>query len=237
MNEKVKKVAETIWNAFRRTVSVSDIFTDIRLLYLSSQSANLLGVTVVLAISIICPYIISYSCGIKLFFIRHSSNLISLQYKALHKILVYLSISPVGVLYFIFLDLLDVLFVYYKTIQIVIFNKDEYEIKYLQETMAKQLAMTRMDYEGIKRQRAVAQLSFVFARFFFFLIFCCFCQNLRNFLRILFENRQNVISVKKNVLNFSGQFFPFLRLVYIVFALFVHLFLQCMNQYHKQLFN
>ena len=78
----MKKIVETIWNAFRRAVSVSDIFTDIRLLYLSSQSANLLGITVVLAISIICPYIISYSCGIKLFFIRHSSNLISLQYKA-----------------------------------------------------------------------------------------------------------------------------------------------------------
>ena len=33
------------------------------------------------------------------------------------------------------------------------------EMKLLEEMVAKQLGMSRMNYEGIKRQRATAQLS------------------------------------------------------------------------------
>ena len=170
IKEKGKKIFMSIWNSFRRTTAFVDFFTDARLLYLVSN-ANLLGFTVVLSLSIICPYIVSYSCGVKLLFINehwnnnnnnnnnNSTNNSNTQYLALKRILWYLAISPVGVLYFIFLDFIDVLFSYYKLIVILLFGKSDFEMKLLEETVANQLHMSSMDYEGIKRQRGVAQLS------------------------------------------------------------------------------
>ena len=164
--KRSKKVLETIWNAFRRTISLFDLLTDARLLYLVSRAQALLF-SVILSVSIISPYIVSYSCGIKLFFINNqyacssssSSNgkndnkYNKNEYVALKKILMYFGISPFGVFYFIFLDILDALFGYYKLLVIFLFGKSEMEMKLLEETMANQLGISRMDYEGIKRQR------------------------------------------------------------------------------------
>ena len=58
------------------------------------------------------------------------------------------------------LDIIDILFSYYKLIVTVLFGKSEYDMKLLEETVANQLGMTTMDYEGITRQHAVAQLMF-----------------------------------------------------------------------------
>ena len=150
-----KSIIETIWNAFRRTISLFDLFTDMYLLYLVSR-AKILAFTVVLCASIICPYIVSYSCGVKLYFINGDLK----KYVGLKKFNVIFGISPMGVLYFVLIDLIDVLFSYYKLIVIVFFGKSEKEMKLLEETVANQLGMSRMDYEGIKRQRATAMLMF-----------------------------------------------------------------------------
>ena len=82
------------------------------------------------------------------------------EYIGLKKIIGYLRLSPIGVFEFILLDFIDVLVCYYKLISILFFGKTENEMKLLEETIANQLGMTRMDYEGIKRQRAVSMLMF-----------------------------------------------------------------------------
>ena len=176
---KSKHVMIAGWNSFRRTISFSDLFTDGYLLYLVSNMQMMLF-SILLSISIICPYVVSYSCGIKLFFTNrgggannksHSKNVnrnrtrkignsgISSN-KGLKKFLDYLGISPIGVLYFIFLDLIDVLFSYYRLIVIILFDKTELEMKLLEETVSNQLGMSTMDYEGMKRQRCVSQIMF-----------------------------------------------------------------------------
>ena len=156
LKSKGKTIGMSLWNSFRRTTAFVDFFTDIRLLYLVSN-AQLLPLTVVLSLSIICPYIVSYSCGVKLLFInkhwnnrstrsRTDNNNNNLQYLALKRILWYLGISPVGIFYFVLLDFIDILFSYYKLIVILLFGKSAFEMKLLEETMANQLGMSRMDY-------------------------------------------------------------------------------------------
>ena len=164
-----KKGIQTIWNSFRRSMSFLDLFTDIRLLYLISTSDHDIKTSyiIVLSVSLVCPYIVSYSCGVKLFHINRDNNYDIKNftqsnsfdgYVALKKIIAYLSLSPIGVLYFLLLDLIDIVFVYYKLFAIIFFGKNEAEMKLLEEMVAKQLGMSRMDYEGIKRQRSTAQL-------------------------------------------------------------------------------
>ena len=156
--KRIKKGGENLWAGFQRTTSLLDIFTDINLLILASKG-GVLPLTIGLFVSLICPYVLSYSCGIKLFFVRHSSNAITDQYTVLQKLLVYLNVLPFGVLYYMILDLIDCLFTFYKIFAITFRGKQEYEIKLTEEQLAVQLGMSRMNYEGIKRQRSVGQLS------------------------------------------------------------------------------
>ena len=168
--KRFKKGIATIWNSFRRSISFIDLFTDLRLLYLVSIGESpIISFIIILSVSLVCPYIVSYSCGIKLFHINRDNNydIKNLNesnsfdgYVALKKLVAYLTLSPVGVFYFVFLDLIDIVFVYYKLFCVVFLNKNEIELKMLEEMAAKQLGMTRMDYEGIKRQRATAQMMF-----------------------------------------------------------------------------
>ena len=67
----------------------------------------------------------------------------------LKKIVSYLTLSPIGVFYFLFLDLIDILFVYSKLIVILFLGKTEIELKLLEEMVAKQLKMTLMNSKGI----------------------------------------------------------------------------------------
>ena len=161
LSKRGKNIAEAIWNAFRRIASSFDIYTDCYLLYLvhlytNPSQSELLPFGVILCISIICPYIASYSCGIKLM----AMNNLYKKYVGLQKLLLYVGLSPIGVSYFILLDLVDIIFSCYKLIAILLFGKTEIEMKLLEETVANQLGMTRMEYEGIKRQRGVIMIMF-----------------------------------------------------------------------------
>ena len=156
--KRVKKTGENVWLGFQRTTAFLDIFTDINLLILASEG-GVLPLTIGLFVSLICPYVLSYSCGIKLFFVRHSSNAITDQYTALQKILVYINVLPVGILYYMMLDAIDGIFTYYKIFAMTFRGKQEHEMKLTEERLAEQLGMSRMNYEGIKRQRSVGQLS------------------------------------------------------------------------------
>ena len=169
--KRCKKGVETIWNSFRRSISLIDLITDLRLLYLVSIANNpILSFVMVLSVSLVCPYIVSYSCGVKLYFLNHDNNAVKNltaleshsvgEYVAFKKIIAYLGLSPIGVFYFLCLDLIDILFVYYKLFAVIVLGKNEMEMKMLEEMVAKQLGMTRMNYEGIKRQRAAAMILF-----------------------------------------------------------------------------
>ena len=171
LSRRSKKAVATAWNSFRRSMSFFDLFTDLRLLYLVSTSSGdpIISFIIVLSVSLVCPYFVSYSCGVKLFFINRDNNydMKNLQksnsydgYVALKKIIAFLSLSPIGVFYYLFLDLIDIVFVYYKLFIFLFRGKSENDIKLLEEMVSNQLGMTRMDYEGIKRQRATATLMF-----------------------------------------------------------------------------
>ena len=178
-SKRFKKLVQAIWNAFRRSISFIDLFTDCRLLYLigtsnisdSDSKDSILAFVALSMICIACPYIVSYSCGIKLLFIHrdYTYDIKNLRksngnsydgYVAFKKLIVYLTLSPFGVIYYVILDLVDMIFVYYKLLEMLLFGKSELEIKLLEETVANQLHMSRMDYEGIKRQRSTAQWIF-----------------------------------------------------------------------------
>ena len=176
LSKRSKNSLMAMWIGFRRTVSFVDLFTDAYLLYLVSR-IKMMSLTIVLSISIVCPYIVSYSCAIKLFFMNSDRNSNVYDNKnnngikdgnknknkniqGLKKLFKYLGISPIGVFYLICLDFIDIIFSYYTFIVIFFFGKSEFEMKLLQETVANQLGMSIMDYEGLKRQRAVTMLMY-----------------------------------------------------------------------------
>ena len=155
-----------------RSLSLFDVLTDMSLLYLSSE-AQFLPLTMSLLLTILLPYILSYSVGIRIRFIHGidgSSNGSNgavehrnwnVEYDdsvmGLRVLLNYLLIMPFGVVYYIFLDLLDVAFVYYKGYRIIVMNDDSQRLALLEEILSQQCGLGhRMNYEGIKRQRSIA---------------------------------------------------------------------------------
>ena len=144
---------------FLRSLSMFDLFTDIRLLYLSSES-SFLFLTMVLFLSIICPYLLSYSCGIKIFFIQGIYNKNNNMY-GFYKFLSYLYLLPIGIMYFVFFDLFDYFFIIYQFIQVLLFNESTKYLIKLEELISIQIGIgNKMNYEGIKRQKTVGQLMF-----------------------------------------------------------------------------
>ena len=144
----------------RRTLSMSDFFTDLALLQLFRKSELIYGFTV-LMISIFAPYLISYSSGMKLFVIRGTFE----NRQGFTKLLLLLFASPIGVFYFIFIDFFDAISVYIDFFSIIFCCMNKSQIQQRQRIWAKQLGLDRMALESIKRQRAV---GYVCAFFFFF---------------------------------------------------------------------
>eukprot|EP01084_Bolivina_argentea_P043354 79888_1 len=138
-----------------RYTALADMVLDIRLLY-KSQLSNYLFLTVTLFLSIIAPYLLQYSCGVKLFTLRRTFEKLS----GFKKIFVVLYLLPTGVLYFIFLDLYDLLFTIYALFQLFCYNQSTDELKNTESLLAQQLSMSRTNWEGLKRQRGVSQLMF-----------------------------------------------------------------------------
>ena len=178
----VEKSILAFINIILRSLSLFDLLTDISLLYLSSE-AQFLPLTISLLLTILLPYILSYSVGIRIRFIHGidggsengknsavigNSLLGSANYNDYNSdtmgfrvLLNYLLIMPFGVLYYVFLDVLDLVFVYYKGYRIIVVNDDEQRLVLLEEILAQQCGLgNRMNYEGIKRQKSIAQLLF-----------------------------------------------------------------------------
>eukprot|EP01083_Nonionella_stella_P080037 219729_1 len=89
---------------FSRFASLFDLITDGILLYKAS-SRKVIVLTLILSLSIVSPYVLSYSSGIKLFIYRKTfDNLVGFR-----KLFLILYLLPTGFLYFVLLDLIDIL--------------------------------------------------------------------------------------------------------------------------------
>jgi len=111
--------------------------------------------TVSLFLSIVSPYLVSYSSGIKYFMSQGLENATRSK-----KILLALFLFPFGIFYFVFLDFF-VLFVYFYGLKLTVIDriKDSNWRKHqLDETS--RIGLDLMAYEGFKTQKSIAQLMF-----------------------------------------------------------------------------
>ena len=172
--EKVKKKRGFSWlsNSIQltgmvtlRSMSLIDLITDVVLLIKVSQLEVvdnkprgdihhfLLIMTVILFVSIICPFFLSYSGTIKVFLFRQKFDNLT----GIVKFLALLYIVPTSILYVIFLDFLDILFHIYRWILLVIFGLRKDDITVQQEILVSKFGFDKMSWEGFKRQKSVAQ--------------------------------------------------------------------------------
>ena len=152
-----KKISILFMKVIQRSFSILDLFTDIALARQFQKDENeMIYAFVFIVISICAPYLISYSSGVKLFMSRGTFE----NSEGFFYILTNLFITPIGVLYFVFIDFVDALLVGVDFISMVIFGMNENQLKQRQRLWARQIGMDRMAWEGFKRQRVVGQLSF-----------------------------------------------------------------------------
>eukprot|EP01083_Nonionella_stella_P080038 219730_1 len=101
---RCKRFVTQSMTMFSRFASLFDLITDGILLYKAS-SRNVIELTLILSLSIVSPYVLSYSSGIKLFIYRKTfDNLVGFR-----NLLLILYLLPTGFLYFVLLDLIDIL--------------------------------------------------------------------------------------------------------------------------------
>merc|ERR1712228_449140 len=139
---------------FSRYTALLDMVIDFRLLYKSAES-NYLFLTVSLFVCMVAPYLLQYSCGIKLFTLQRTFDKLS----GFASIFVVLYLMPTGVLYFVLLDIFDMIFSVYAVIASCL-GKSDQEIKNNESMLSEQLGLSHTDWEGLKRQKVVGQLMF-----------------------------------------------------------------------------
>ena len=86
------KVARLFFVAMR-FISLADMILDVRLLYKASASQQHPFLTVSLFISLVSPFLLQYSCGIKLFTLRRTFE----KFSGFTSIFVILYLMPTGV--------------------------------------------------------------------------------------------------------------------------------------------
>ena len=67
-----------------------------------------------------------------------------------YKIGLILFLLPTGVLYFVLIDLLDIVLSVYRWLLFVVFGWSELRIQILEDTLARQMHMSRMNFLGFK---------------------------------------------------------------------------------------
>eukprot|EP01083_Nonionella_stella_P165091 548345_1 len=98
-------------NIVSKSSSMLDAVTDMILLYKSSRS-EVIPFTMILFLTLLAPYILSYSSGVQIFLYRKTfENVELLTFKSL---LLGLYLFPTGIIYFILLDVVDALAELYK---------------------------------------------------------------------------------------------------------------------------
>eukprot|EP01084_Bolivina_argentea_P121455 215222_1 len=139
--------------------STLDAVTDIILLYKSSQSVSIVF-TMTLFITLLAPYILSYSSGIQVFLYRKTFQNVELfTFKSL---LLGLYLFPTGIIYFILLDIIDIFSELYKWIGYGCIEKikSQNELVQIESKVAEYFGMSRMDWLSFRKQKLIAQLFF-----------------------------------------------------------------------------
>ncbi|ETO31620.1 hypothetical protein RFI_05499 [Reticulomyxa filosa] len=124
-----------------RAFASFDLLTDF-LLYQQVRKNGEFWLSIVLFLSICAPFLVSYSSGVKLFMtkgtLQHAEGFLV--------ILPILYLFPTGILYFVLLDFLEIILAVVEMVAIVR-GEDMKQLKKRQDLWAKQLGMTRMDWE------------------------------------------------------------------------------------------
>eukprot|EP01083_Nonionella_stella_P113712 335355_1 len=147
------------WPITSKASAIIDTVTDLILLYKASNSGVVL-LTMVLFITLLPPYVLSYSSGVQIFLYRKTFQ--NVQLFTFRSLLLGLYLFPTGIIYFILLDLMDVLAEVYKWIAYGIINKikTEQELIQIESNIAEYFGMSRMDWISFKKQKLIAQLFF-----------------------------------------------------------------------------
>eukprot|EP01083_Nonionella_stella_P067517 178632_1 len=142
-----------------RGSSMLDVATDVRLLYKSSQN-GVIDLTMFLFLTLVAPYILSYSSGVQIFLYRKTFETVKpFTFKSL---LLILYLFPTGIIYFMLLDLVDALSQFYQWFAFGICNKlkSNNDLVRIESNIAQYFGMSRMDWESFKKQKLIAQLFF-----------------------------------------------------------------------------
>ena len=144
----LKSVATALLDTFKKGLSIADAVTDIILFIAAARGAadgeegNTRMLMILLFLSIMAPYILSYSSGIAMFLYRRTFNEMSpLSIKSL---LLTLYIFPTGCLYFIAIDISDALLSVYKLLAYVLGAKSGEEVLKSESSFVAYFGMSRM---------------------------------------------------------------------------------------------
>eukprot|EP01083_Nonionella_stella_P267987 905612_1 len=139
--------------------TVFDVYTDSRLLYKASESGTT-WLMMALFLSMLAPYVLSYSSGIQIF--NHRGTFENIKLWTLKSLLLTIYIFPSGVLYWIMLDAIDVLLEIYKWLAFGVCgkNRTQTELVLLESNTANYFGLSRMNWLSFKRQKVIAQLYF-----------------------------------------------------------------------------
>ena len=129
----LKSVATATLDVFKKGLSIADAVTDLILFSAAARRAadgeegNTRMLMILLFLSIMAPYILSYSSGIAMFLYRRTFN--ELSPLSLKSLLLTLYIFPTGCLYFIAIDISDALLSLYKFTAHILAKSDEEVLK------------------------------------------------------------------------------------------------------------
>eukprot|EP01084_Bolivina_argentea_P171886 297779_1 len=164
INKSSKEMATKGIAPLFRISGVIDFGTDVYLLSKIQRDPSLLYVTVIMLLSIIAPFLLCYSSGIRLYLNQGIFDRFSEQGK-FTQFLMLLYLLPFGVIYYIFLDfylvLTDILIVWPYYFYAVCKNNCNFEqnLDPIKVKVAKYIGMSLMNLDGQKRMRTIAQLS------------------------------------------------------------------------------
>ena len=151
---KYEKYIPFIMKVFFGWLSLTDLVTDLILLYNAARYGNrsdittqerrtILPITITLFLSVVTPYIISYSSGIKLFLKRKTFD----ELTGFSQMALIFYLLPTGPLFFILVDLLDLILGILRIFLFVIFGWSLYEINKFELNLAELFGMDRMNWE------------------------------------------------------------------------------------------
>eukprot|EP01084_Bolivina_argentea_P026221 48731_1 len=149
---------------FQRISAFIDIYSDFVLLWKTSKDLNLIGITCIMLISILSPYLVCYASGIRLHLNR--GTLQSAVNTSCYKLLLLLYILPTGVLWYIFLDIyidltgILILAPYYLIKLCISKSQDSLDgdLENMKRKIANWIGLTFMNLEGYSRMRSISQL-------------------------------------------------------------------------------